>query len=348
MKVLLLSCLGEGCLSIKGERFYDRMIKALSSAGLEGSYHPLYTKAQLLNILHLEQPDIVYCADHHTTGDSGEPISIQAILDEVHIPYIGSTSETLDLVLSKSNLKAKWRLNNLPTPPFALVRKSDSKSIAFETIFQSTSYPYILKPNREGNSRGLFESSIIFDQISLESNLVELFKHYDEILVEKYLGSSPDFQEFTVAMIGNNHCRLLMPAELTLKQKKTHRIITTEDKEKHNTKATPVIEMELKREIISLAERAFDIAGVLDYSRCDVIFAGGHLYAIEINGQPMIPDKWFEVCASGIGLDSTQYLNAIFLAGIVRNNHQGKSNLTIPLKMNQHLPKSVLDVLLKP
>lgn len=62
----------------------------------------------------------------------------------------------------------------------------------------------------------------------------------------------------------------------------------------------------------------------------------------------MIPDKWFEVCASGIGLDSTQYLNAIFLAGIVRNNHQGKSNLTIPLKMNQHLPKSVLDVLLKP
>jgi hypothetical protein len=73
----------------------------------------------------------------------------------------------------------------------------------------------------------------------------------------------------------------------------------------------------------------------------------GSLYAIEINGLPMIPDKWFEVCANGAGLNSTQYVLAILLAGIVRNMRSGIGKLEIPDEIRDNLPEEVFNTLTK-
>ena len=96
------------------------MLESLRLSGMEGKYHTIFSKTQLLDIVNSEQPDIVYCANH-TTEDAGKKISIQAVLEEEQIPYIGSTSDVLDLVISKSRLKTKWSTYGVPTPPFALV-----------------------------------------------------------------------------------------------------------------------------------------------------------------------------------------------------------------------------------
>jgi len=348
LKALLLGCLRNGCTSIQAEHFYTRMIEALRYGGIEGKYHTLFTKAQLRDILHFEQPDIVYCADHHIPGDLGEQISPQEIFDEERIPYVGSSPKTINLALSKSHLKKMWRANDLPTPHFFLVQKTGSGILGLEEVEGVTDYPYVLKPNKEGNSRGLDVSSIVFDKNSLILKLEQLLPHYNEVLIEKFLGLASDIREFTVAMIGNGQSKLLLPAEIVLRIEKSVRIVTTKDKENHHTSASPVKDPALNRRLSALADQAFEIAGVYDYSRCDMIQAEGKIYAIEINGQPMIPDKWFEACASGVGLDSDQYLNAIFLASIVRNNYQGKSNLNIPVKMKQHLPKLILERILNP
>ncbi|MHC1739963.1 MAG: hypothetical protein AB9897_02510 [Anaerolineaceae bacterium] len=266
----------------------------------------------------------------------------------MHIPYVGSSPSVLDLVISKSELKAEWCLNNVSTPAFFQVSKAAAQIFGLDILIQEAiDFPYILKPDREGNSRGLDESSIVFDKSTLKSKLGNLLRSYEEVLIEKYLGTASDLREFTVAMIGNNKNKLLMPAEITLKQKKGVRIITTQDKDDHLTQATCVVEKSLLEKLVTFAERAFEVSGVRDYSRCDLLMADGHLYAIEINGQPMIPDKWFEICASGVGLNSTQYINAIFLAGIERNIKEGKTNLTIPHQMRQILPTAIFDVILQ-
>lgn len=186
----------------------------------------------------------------------------------------------------------------------------------------------------------------MFDQISLELKLSELLETYETVLIEEYLGTYPDFREFTVAMIGNGQHKLLMPAEIALKRKKKLRIITTLDKDNHNTRANLVYDIALKEKLIAIAERAFETTGVRDYARCDVILAGGQLFAIEINGQPMIPDKWFEVCAKGAGLNSVQYINAIFLAGLSRNIKMGRGNLHVPTKMQEAIPAQIFEKLM--
>ena len=347
MKAILLSCT-EKPITAAHVGHFRKMISTLGVGGIIGSHYILHSKTQLLQILDAEQPDIVFSAAYYTPGDADELTNIHKILEEMDIPYIGSDSDTLELVLSKAKLKDRWKSDGVPTPNYFQIRRSGTSVCGLDRMLGVNGFPYILKPDREGNSRGLSEDSIVFDQKSLELKLSCLLDQYDEVLVERYLGTNFDIREFTVAMIGNGNQMLLMPAEIVLLRERKIRIITTQDKERSFTRATPVYDHDLNEQLIQLAGQAFRVAGVRDYSRCDVIYANGQFYAIEINGQPIVPDKWFDACARGVGLDRLQYVNAIFLAGIIRNIEQGKANLIIPLEMKQILPKSILDVLLKP
>jgi D-alanine-D-alanine ligase len=342
MKALVLSCPKEARVNEDRERF-SRMVSALNQGGMLGKHYFIQSRDQLREVLLAEHPDIVFSADYYVKQKSGEKLNIHALFEELRIPYIGSTPDVLELVLSKSDLKRKWQKNGVSTPQFSVIRKGRGGLAGLETLLQAPAFPYIIKPDREGNSRGLDESSIVFDEPSLVAKVNELLKIFDSVLVEKYLGTALDIKEFTVALIGNGAHELLMPAQIVLKKKKNIRIVTTKDKDNHNTLALPVTDRELRKKLVRFSQKAFETAGVRDYSRCDLIMANGNLYAIEINGQPMIPDKWFESCAMAADMHGSQYINAIFIAGIERNIAQGKPNLKIPPRMLQNVPLMIRD-----
>jgi D-alanine-D-alanine ligase len=320
---------------------YGNMGSALQKAGIDIIYFPIHSLDSLKSLIQVESPDIVFCTIHHLQDTHLNPINTHAYLEKIGIPYIGSSAETLELVLSKSALKNKWQNNYVATPEYYLVQNKDKQDNFSMRLENAVNFPYILKPNLEGNSRGLGIDSIVLDRKTMISKANDLLQSFSEVLVEKYLGIAQDIREFTVAMIGNGKDRLLMPAEITLKQNKTVRIITTEDKENHNTLAVPVIEPDLKTRLNEFSLRAFEVAGVQDYARCDILMTENQLYALEINGQPMIPDRWFEMAASGAGLNAEQYLAAIFLAGIERNLRKGVGHLSLPEKMENFLPEEI-------
>lgn len=339
MKSLILHCPSPERAENDAVRF-ALMRSVLLKAGIEAAYSPVHSLEQCSSLLLNERPDIVFCTGHHLRMGS-EQANLHAHFEKLGIPYIGSSPETLDLVLSKSALKAKWRENGVTTPGSFLVRKEGENAPDWNILDKADKFPYILKPDLEGNSRGLSADSIVFDRSSLLTRLNELLQSFPEVLVEEFLGQAPDIREFTVAMIGSGEDILLMPARITLKQKKALRIITTLDKDDHQTQADPVIELDLKHRLEGFAKRAFEVAGVRDYARCDILMTGDQLYAIEINGQPMVPDKWFEMAASGAGLNSEQYMAAIFLAGIERNIRKGVGHLSLPEKMENFLPEEI-------
>lgn len=340
LKLVLLSCPKPKQVEYKTKQF-RRMLTALEHSGIEGKYFLFQKKKELVKILQSETPDLVFSTDYYTKNDSNEKLNIQEVFDDLHIPYIGSDPGALELVLSKGALKKKWILQDIPTPAFFTIRKSGSKILGLENLIHAAGYPYILKPNADGNSHGLDEHSIVFDRKSLKAKLRELLKTYNEVIIEKYLGIHPDIREYTVAMIGNGDHKLLMPARITLKKKKSLRIVTTHDKDDHLTQANAVSDKKLKKRLVRFSEKAFKAAGVRDYSRCDILLANKRLYAIEINGQPMIPDKWFTECAKGAHLNTEQYINAIVLSALVRNNQKRKAVLPIPGKLRQSLPPKV-------
>jgi len=320
------------------DRRFAKMAAILLDAGIYAKLLRIQSLHDLASAISSEIPDIIYSAHYYVSGEQNERISVSAYLEDRNIPFIGSNNDVLELVLAKGKLKEKWQKAGVPTPVFHQATANNT-SVVIGQISQTHDFPYLLKPNLEGNSRGLAEDSIVYDFLSLEKKLEELLPAYKEILIEKYLGDAPDLREFTVGMIGNADRMILMPAEIVVKTPKAHRIITTTDKDGHHTRALPVTETVLREKLKDFARQAFTVAGVRDYARCDILMAGGKLYAIEINGLPMIPDKWFEVCAAGAGLDERQYIIAIVMEGILRNMKQSGSCLCLTPRMIQALPK---------
>jgi len=343
MRAVILSNPGPGeSAPVSVPNRFSSLVQAIQYGGIAAVHWPVGRAADLRQCLTREQPEIVFSAAYHTLDPGAERENVHGLLERAGIAYIGSSEAALELVLSKAALKDRWRAGGLSTPDYCVVsRTADNQVAGMDAVASAEDFPYLVKPSREGNSRGIGEESIVFTRPALVRQVEELLGTYDEILVEQYLGRYADIREFTIALIGSGDQGIWMPCEIVLTTAKPHRIVTTRDKDEHHTRALPVEPPGLRQALIDFSRRAFSLAGVRDYSRCDVIFAGGQLYAIEINGQPMVPDKWFEACTRGVGLGGAVYLNAIFLAGISRNIREGKLQAGIPDEMRTVVPPEV-------
>lgn len=343
LRLLILYCPGVKKDAAEVARM-KKLAAAVEKAGVVCRRYALYRLDQLESLLLVEKPDIVYSAHMCTVDLDGNHISIHRYLADRHIPYIGSTPEVLDLVISKSRLKEKWCSDEVQTPDWTFVSGESISGFSAESLASRMGFPLIVKPDKEGNSRGLDETSIVFTTGELQRKVEEVAAEFSDVLVEQYL-ESEDIREYTVAMIGSAERMLLMPARVKLNEPKPHRLITTADKDGHHTSATAIQDESILNAVNAFARRAFESAGVTDYARCDILFSGGKLWAIEINGLPMIPDKWFEMCAKPAGLDSSQYLVAILLASLSRNSKLGVSGWTFPQSLVDFLPEQVIGII---
>ncbi|MCJ7434202.1 MAG: hypothetical protein MUO77_12015 [Anaerolineales bacterium] len=317
---------------------FTQMILALKRGGINATHYYVETTEDLVAHLRRERPSLVFSVALYTKDHN----NIHAILESLDCPHIGSQSEILELALSKAALKDHWQKHGILTPDYYVIKKtSKGKLSGLDELIRIDDYPYIVKPSKEGNSRGLQEDSIVFNKAELDRLIARLLEKYDEILVEQYLGRYSDLREFTVAMIGNGDSALVMPVEIILQTRRRWRIVTTCDKDEHHTLAVPITDKELLLKVEETARQALLVAGVQDYARCDMLLQGGKLYAIEINGQPMLPDKWFAACAHVMKMDGDQYINAIFLSGIVRYLRQKPAVMSIPKEMQSLIPEQI-------
>jgi len=315
------------------ERF-GRFVRVLEKAGVEAEHRFAPDAEGLRDALAETAPDLVfsaslYCApprdgaapgDRVGTRDGRRPM-IHALLDELGLPYVGSGPAALELAIGKAALKARWLAEGVRTPAFFRLGPGEDCD---EAAAAAVGYPCIVKPDREGNSRGIDESSVVRDFATLSAKARGTVDRYGSALVERFLGDEGGVREFTVAMIGSGEAALVLPVEIELLGPRKVRLVTNEDKDGHRTAARRVADGGLEAAVAAFARRAFAAAGVRDYSRCDVILAGGELYAIEVNGQPMVPDLWFEACAAGAGLDEEGYLAALVLAALARLRAEGR------------------------
>jgi len=277
--------------------------------------------AQLADSVYRFKPDIVFSApDHlpaqHSASFSFLPVNVHGWLEGKGIPYVGSPPQVIDLALSKSALKEKWNDDGVPTPPFLSFDSGQSWASIHKDDFPP--FPCIVKPQDAGNSRGITKDSVVFDNGSLKTAIERLDRNFRHILVEHYLGLYSDFREITCACVGNGEDKILMPAEIVFLEPTKIPVVTTEDKNGNATSARAIVDEKLRDAVKAFAGKALASTGVRDYSRCDIAFAGGKLWAIEVNGQPMIPDPWFEACASHAGLNERGYIGAIFRAAARR------------------------------
>lgn len=336
----------EAKAAIEKARF-GRMVEALGQGGLFARHATPSSIRDFEKELSRFEPDMVFCSFFRFPGSADGEGYLRDSAINAGVAWIGSSSDVMELALSKPRMKAHWHLCGISTPDWFIARKFKDGSIeGLELIESAQGFPYIVKPANEGNSRGIDEGSVVYSPIALYSRASMIVEEYGEALIERFVSGGEDSREFTAAMIGNGARALILPAEIK-KADSGMAVISEDDKNKQDTRLVAVEDERLKDRIKHLAQKIFVSSGARDYSRCDILYHQGKLYAIEMNGQPMVPDRWFEACSREAGLDEIQYINAIALAGIVGNAQTGHAYITIPREMAKLLPRPVLERLAK-
>lgn len=327
-KVLIISAKSPNPLiAARDDKRFGRFTAILGAAGFAAHHAYAENIEHLSELVEHHSPDIVFsCLDHlpeyassAPPGNAAErrPVNVHAWLEASGIPYVGSPPDVIELALSKAALKEKWSRDGIATPQFRkFIAGEDLSALSGDTL---PPFPCIVKPSDSGNSRGITQDSVVFDMPALREALKRLARDFDGILAEHYLGLYPDFHEITCACIGNGDNRLVMPAEIVFNETRRIHVVTNEDKDEHKTRAEKIARADLRDGAVAFAGLVFASTGVRDYSRCDLVYANGGFWAIEVNGQPMIPDEWFGACALHAGLSEQQYIMAIFRAAMNRS-----------------------------
>lgn len=286
----------------------------------------------------MDPPDLVFSSVDTRFCSSTGPVSLHEILEDQKIPFVGSSADCLQKVRSKTTLKETWRAHGVPTPAFWSVQKSSDIGRLLAQVADSD-FPLIVKPSHEGNSRGIDDRSVVVARHELSDAVERTLSEFGEVLVEQFLGNDPHIREFTVAQIGQGPNGLRLPTELILKRIHRNRVITTQDKESGSVETRALEDPVLALRLQEFSSKAFEAAGVRDYARCDILMVQEQLYALEINGQPMVPDPWFQACAAGAGLSESQYLAGILWASIQRQRLQlSRVASDLPIVFQQLLP----------
>jgi D-alanine-D-alanine ligase-like ATP-grasp enzyme len=288
-------------------------------------------------------PDIAFCSFFRF--DDGR--YLRETLLGAGVAWIGSPSDVLELALSKPRMKARWLAHSIPTPEWLCIRKNADGSIeGIEFLEGMRDFPYIVKPASEGNSRGIDAGSVAHTSLELFARSSLIAEEFGEALVERFVAGGEDSREFTAAMIGNGPAAIVSAIEVR-KAGAGDILVSEQDKEAQSTGLFPVGDARLKGRVEGLARRVFVSARARDYARCDILLHEGKLYAIEMNGQPMLPDRWFEACAMEAGLDGRQYLQAVVLAGIDGNAETGHAFIKVPREMEKSVPRGVFERLVR-
>lgn len=112
-------------------------------------------------------------------GPFGEDGTIQELLEELKIPYTGSSVEASRYCMDKPSCRLRWLAAKLPVPKSLHVEPIVALARSHELPF-----PMVVKPSAQGSSYGM---SIVDRPEELPKAVEEAARYGDRILLEEYL-----------------------------------------------------------------------------------------------------------------------------------------------------------------
>lgn len=226
----------------------------------QGNWHYRGVACKPEKILH--QFDVIFNALH---GEYGEDGKVQEILESHGTPYTGSGRLASGIGMNKALTKDFYRKAGIKTPQSKVVFENDDIKKRISEIFQTFTFPMVVKPVSSGYSVGVY---IVQNLQDLEKVLVESLTKNQSVLVEEFIKG----REATCGVVdnfrGEKHYAL-PPVEI-----KSHNDFFDYEA-KYGGKSEEIVPglfpLETKKEIEKLAVLAHKVLGLRHYSRSDFI-----------------------------------------------------------------------------
>ena len=211
------------------------------------------------------------CAFVALHGYFGEDGTLQALLEQMRIPYTGSSAEACRYGMDKIHSRRKWLAVGLPVPQWRLVAPVNAASEAREMIF-----PLVVKPISEGSSFGI---SIIDSLEELPEALQAAASYGDQLILEEYLAGP----ELTVGILQDRP----LPVIQIVPKRRFYDYIAKYTPGMTEYLVPAPLPKRVGKMVQDLALQAHEALGCHSFSRVDLILAPGRgPVFLEINTVP--------------------------------------------------------------
>lgn len=229
----------------------------------------------------LAQVDVVLNALH---GGAGEDGTVQRILEQSGVPYVGSRALASGMALNKIRAREILQKAGVQMPravSFTVSNNLTTGEMA-RLVFEQFGPPYVVKPASEGAGTGIFVAASL---VALPDLLGDVLDAYGAALVEEYVRG----QEASVGIIENfrdEELYVLPPAHVILPEDMqfVHPRAHEESLLRHIVPSN--FSHSEKRALADLARAAHRALGLSHFSRADIILTSRAPYLLEMNTVP--------------------------------------------------------------
>jgi len=143
------------------------------------------TDAELISRLREQRPDAVVVALHGGEGENG---SVQAVLELLDVPYVGTTAQACRRAWDKPIAKAELRQAGYHTPDWVVLPHSTFRELGAQAVLDAIvdrlGLPLIIKPDQGGSALG---AQVVRDASELPAAMVGCFAYGETVLAERYI-----------------------------------------------------------------------------------------------------------------------------------------------------------------
>jgi D-alanine-D-alanine ligase len=263
-----------------------------------------------------------------------------ALFEELGIPATGSDAYTLCITLDKALTKKILAGYGIHSPRSRCVTQEWLKAGGLDEL----AFPVIVKPNFEGSSKGISQSSVAQDPFELAKVLEDLLERYpDGVLIERYIPG------FDVRVYRIDGVQKLPPVEIVVdaSYKRQHEILDFDLAHKDirfiSFQAPPRIGTKLADRLEAVAERAFDALKMRDLAALDFrVGLDGEIYFLSATALPSLePNAPLFAATAAAGLDYDATINAVLRAAAARASLTAQLDATKPRPRSRRTSLSV-------
>lgn len=294
----------------------ERSVSLVSGRGVLEAFHQFGTQAELLQIedtadlvRRLPGIEVAFSVLH---GGDGEDGTIQQILEDHGVPYVGSGPEASRIGMDK--LATKERLTNAGIPvPRAMIPNGSSLDGFTARVGEAFGFPVILKALTQGASIGVMR---IDSPDDLVRSMEEMQTQFGSLFVEEFVRG----REFTVSILRIDDDDRVLPII---------EILVHTDFLDFDTKygdglcemiVPALLDPDTELLLSDAALRTHQVLGCWGFSRVDVLLSDeGTPYVLETNTLPgMTPHSALPKSAQAAGIDYPHLVDIMLQSAYTR------------------------------
>jgi D-alanine-D-alanine ligase len=246
--------------------------------------------------------DVVFPVLHGQWGEGGP---LQALLDQLEMPYVGSTPRAAALAMDKFATKQILAADGLPTPPAQVLSPHDRCEL---------DPPLVLKPVDDGSSVDL---RICRTREQVEQARAELHPRRGRMLAERYIRG----RELTVGIVLD---RALPIIEIVPPPSATfYDYHAKYHSDETSYVVNPTLPVPIAEQCVGIALHAFRRIGGRDLARVDIMLDERGPWFLEINTMPgFTTHSLVPMAARETGMDMLELCADLVAAALARHERR--------------------------